>query len=209
MNVAKIIQNQGSVFSRHGSKVRHLHGATPAPTKASKKDFDYCVDLVQSRDRESYLCGLLMPHEARRAFFSIRAFNVELASVKDGSISRQIGGAQFDESGASMALKVKIQWWRSALGQIYGDNPADDQPMDSFAASMARSTWNNPIIRALDYSVQDSQLTCRFLERLIEAREQDLDIKQPETMDDVMNYAENISSSLLYLSLETTNVSSN
>jgi NADH dehydrogenase [ubiquinone] 1 alpha subcomplex assembly factor 6 len=174
-----------------------------------KKDFEYCVDLVQNRDRESYLCGLLMPHASRRSYFAIRAFNVELASIKDGSVSRQVGGAQFEEAGASLALKIRFQWWHEALNQIYSDDDTAEKPStDEFTAAMANSSWKNPIVRVLNHAVHESKLTRRFLERLLEAREADLDVRQADTMDDAMVYAESTFSSLLYLSLETTNVSS-
>lgn len=178
--------------------------------KLRKKDFEYCVDLVQNRDRESYLCGLLMPHASRRSYFAIRAFNVELASIKDGSVSRKVGGAQFDQSGASMALKIRFQWWRDALNQIYGKDESiagEKSQTDSFTAAMGNSCWHNPVVRVLDKGVHESNLTRRFLERLLEAREADLDIQQAVTMDDAMAYAESTFSSLLYLSLEITNVS--
>jgi NADH dehydrogenase [ubiquinone] 1 alpha subcomplex assembly factor 6 len=176
--------------------------------KQSKKDFEYCVDLVQNRDRESYLCGLLMPSSSRQSYFAIRALNVELASIKDGSVSRKVEGA-FDDSGGSMALKIRIQWWRQALNQIYGDVPVSTQEAASqdFLASMAHSSWKNPVVRVLDQAVHESNLTRRFLERLLEAREADLDIRQEESMDDAILYAESTFSSLFYLSLETTNVS--
>jgi len=178
--------------------------------KMSKQDFDYCVDLVQNRDRESYLCGLLMPHQSRRSYFAVRALNVELASMKDGSVSRQVGGAQFEESGASMALRIRVQWWRDAISQIYGDNPSitvGDPSNEDFLASMANSCWNNPVVRVLDHAVHESNLTRRFLERLLESREEDLDVKQQDTLDEAIAYAESTFSSLLYLSLETTDVS--
>ena len=175
--------------------------------ESSKKDFEYCVDLVQNRDREGYLCGLLMPHSSRRSYFAIRALNVELASVKDGSVSRKVGGAQFDESGASIALKIRFQWWHDALAQVYGDENDSQESKTGFAADMANTCWNNPVVRVLHDAVEEKQLTRRFLERLLDAREADLDIQQAETMDDTIAYAENIFSSLLYLSLETTDVS--
>lgn len=177
--------------------------------KLKKQDFDYCVDLVQNRDRESYLCGLLMPYESRRSYFAIRALNVELASIKDGSISRQVGGAQFEESGASMALKIRVHWWRDAISQIYnGESTTSSDPFTAgILSGMSTSCWNNPVVRALDYAVQEHNLTRRFLERLVEAREEDLDISQLESTLDALSYAESTFSSLLYLSLETTNVS--
>jgi NADH dehydrogenase [ubiquinone] 1 alpha subcomplex assembly factor 6 len=175
--------------------------------KQLKTDFEYCVDFVQNRDRESYLCGLLMPETSRRAYFAVRAFNVELASIKDGSISRKVGGAKFEESGASMALKIRVQWWREALNQIYGDSTLPQGHSQDIMESIASSYWKNPVVRMLDHAVQENQLTRRFLERLLEAREADLDVYQVDTMNDAIVYAESTSSSLLYLSLECTGVS--
>ena len=73
--------------------------------------------------------------------------------------------------------------------------------------SIIRSSWNNPVVRELDTAVHHSQLTRRFLERLVEARETDLDVRQFDTMKEQVYYAENTSSSLFYLSLECTDVS--
>ncbi len=191
-------------------RVRCMSSNLNRSKKLRKQDFEYCVDLVQNRDRESYLCGLLMPHESRRSFFAVRAFNVELASIKDGSVSRQVGGAQFEESGATMALKVRVQWWRDAIGQIYSDETSaatGDPSNDPILASMAKSCWNNPVVRVLDHAVHESNLTRRFLERLLETREEDLDVKQLDTLKEAISYAENTFSSLLYLALETTDVS--
>ena len=186
---------------------RFLSVETRRQGKLRKKDFEYCVDLVQNRDRESYLCGLLMPQASRRPYFAIRAFNVELASIKDGSVSRKVGGAQFEESGASMAIKIRMQWWRDALNSIYEDPSQDGVSKQGSTDDLANSCWNNPVVRVLDYAVHESNLTRRFLERLLEARETDLDIKQVNTVNDAIQYAESTFSSLLYLSLETTNVS--
>lgn len=176
-----------------------------------------------------------MPHESRKAYFAIRAFNVELASIKDGSVSRRLGGAQFaglEGADASLALKVRMQWWRDALNQIYdghvdGDdgataaavggssaalqNKKDDTASiesaeSTFFDSMAASYFKNPVVRVLNHAVHDKQLTRRFLERLLEAREADLETKQPETLDEAVGYADETFSSLLYLSLETCNV---
>jgi NADH dehydrogenase [ubiquinone] 1 alpha subcomplex assembly factor 6 len=125
-----------------------------------------------------------------------------------------VGGAQFDnDSGASMALKIRLQWWRQALNTIYseeedgGDTGDYSSSSDPLLDSMIRSSWNNPVVRELDTAVHQSQLTRRFLERLVEAREIDLDVRQFNTMNEQIQYAENTFSSLLYLSLECTNVS--
>mmetsp|Transcript_10876 Transcript_10876/g.25343 ORF Transcript_10876/g.25343 Transcript_10876/m.25343 type:complete len:455 (-) Transcript_10876:48-1412(-) len=179
----------------------------------STKDFRYCVDLVQNRDRESYLCGLLMPSDARKSFFAIRAWNVELASIKDGSTQKKSGGE--DNNGPTVALQVRFQWWFDALNRIY-DSPEQGQKeinVDerdyapfSVADTLAASYFKNPIVRVLDYAVHEKRLTRRFLERLSEARESDLSSQQPETSTDMVEHADNIFSSLLYLTLETVDV---
>ena len=178
----------------------------------STKDFRYCVELVQNRDRESYLCGLLMPYEARKSYFAIRAWNVELASIKDGSTRKKSGG-EGDTGGSNVALQVRFQWWWDALNQIY-ENPhqrendinENDYAPFSVSGTLAASYMKNPIVRVLNYAVHEKQLTRRFIERLSDAREVDLRNQQPETMTEMIEYADNIFSSLLYLTLETVNV---
>ena len=148
-----------------------------------------------------------MPSSSRRSYFAIRAFNVELASVKDGNVSQKLHGERFSETGSSMALRLRLQWWRAALNNIYdGSDVAALNITDPFLEDMARSSLNNPVVRELNVAVQESNLTRRFLERLLEAREANLDVPQLETMDETINYCESTFSSLLYLSLECTNV---
>lgn len=190
----------------------------PAASSRSKADHSHCVDLVRDRDMEGYLCGLLMPSRARRPYFAIRAFNVELASVKDGgaigrSNRRQSGGEHFGTD-SSLASRLRIQWWRDALGEIYGDDDEDEatrvgeEPSVGgfLASSMSASRKHNPIVRELGRAVRESGLTRRFLERMVAAREADLDVSQMATLREVMQYGEDTSSSLLYLSLECAGV---
>jgi len=177
----------------------------------STKDFRYCVELVQNRDRESYLCGLLMPSDARKSYFAIRAWNVELASIKDGSTQKKSGGGS-DSDGSNVAFQVRFQWWWDALNQIYNnsqheqnDNSVNENDYAPFSVSntLAASYLKNPIVRVLNYAVHEKDLTRRFIERLSEAR---LSSQQPDTMTEMIEYADNIFSSLLYLTLETVDV---
>lgn len=198
--------------------------------KQIKADQDYCIELVRKRDREGYrklvvvlcnfivdtgfrnlilssvawqVCGLLMPSDARKSYFAIRAFNVELASIKNVSEQRHASG----ETGSSLGLRMRMQWWRDALGQLYGDSHHIQEPSpQGFLAHTAEACWHNPVVRALYIAIEKKKLTRRFLERLLDAREADLDIQQMATMDDAKQYAEDTWSSLLYLSLECTGV---
>jgi NADH dehydrogenase [ubiquinone] 1 alpha subcomplex assembly factor 6 len=144
-----------------------------------------------------------MPAHARKSYFAVRAYNVELASVKDANEQRRASG----ETGSSLGLRMRMQWWRDALGQLYDDAPALDEPSPhGFLAHTAETCWHNPVVRALSIAIEEKDLTRRFLERLLDAREADLDIQQLATMDDATQYAEDTWSSLLYLSLECTGV---
>lgn len=137
----------------------------------------YCVELVKQHDFDAYLCGLLVPRSSRRAYFALRAFNVETALIKDVARGNALPG------------QMRMQWWREVISGIYqGKSPA------------------HPVARALCEAVQAHNLTRRWLDRLLEAREGDLGNIQPTRMEELEDYAENTASSLLYLTLEALHV---
>ena len=226
-----------------GSLRRHFPtpGQSPAPRYLStdgtkqhhhRDDHKHCVELVQSRDLDGYLCGLLMPSTAARdAYFAIRAFNVEVANVKDGgglgrrrprseaSVSSADasafggGGGDMGEMDATLASRLRMQWWRDAVAEMYEDKGEDgnDKPFEPSSAGFLSQTYSasrkhNPIVRELTRASEDVNLTRRFLDRMIDAREHDLDVQQYDTMRDLVHYGEATSSSLLYLGLECCNV---
>mmetsp|Transcript_9449 Transcript_9449/g.14584 ORF Transcript_9449/g.14584 Transcript_9449/m.14584 type:complete len:349 (-) Transcript_9449:23-1069(-) len=164
--------------------------------KQVRSDNDHCVSVVQSRDREGYLCGLLMPSSARNEYFALRAFNAELAFIKDSSERRRY--REGDDAVSSVGLQLRMQWWREALDEIFS------KQNENF--SSGKSYGKNPVVRALERAVRKSELTRRFLERMLDAREADLHIQQMKTIDNTIMYAEDSCSSLLYLLLECCNV---
>eukprot|EP00527_Entomoneis_sp_CCMP2396_P006676 CAMPEP_0198144276 /NCGR_PEP_ID=MMETSP1443-20131203/14348_1 /TAXON_ID=186043 /ORGANISM="Entomoneis sp., Strain CCMP2396" /LENGTH=291 /DNA_ID=CAMNT_0043807639 /DNA_START=281 /DNA_END=1153 /DNA_ORIENTATION=+ len=145
-----------------------------------------------------------MPTKAQKAYFVLRAFNAEIASVKEIHYARQQGGPSSSPS-QSIALQLRLQWWNNAIRQVYGDVDDVDKRnrRDPALVNLSISCWDSPIVRALYHVNQEHNLTRRFLERLVEAREEDLDLDQYETLEDAKRYAEQSVSSLLYLSLET------
>ena len=68
----------------------------------------------------------------------------------------------------------------------------------TYAASRAQ----NPVVRELTRAVDRHGLTRRFLDRLVDAREADLDLIQHPTMADLARYSEDTAAGLLYLALE-------
>lgn len=157
-------------------------------------DHRFCVDLVRTRDRENYLCGLLQPGgETREAYFAVRAFNAEIASVKD-SVSRAGG----------QAARRRMAFWREALDAVYDDDGvvSSDPP----SSSSSSSAWlRQPVVRSLRRGVRSRRLTRRRLERLVDARERDLDDDDDgglETVDDLLRYADDAGASTVLLGLE-------
>ena len=160
-----------------------------------------------------------MPSSAREAYFALRAFNVEIASIKDasqliggrsrGGTSRSSGisghsgldgGSTTSGSDPSLASRLRMQWWKDAILEIYEKkqqhskiNDANrnaheqqrNQNNDSVISSLTSSRKLNPTLRSLSNAIHTHGLTYRFLRRIMEARESDLDMIQYERLVDV------------------------
>jgi len=83
-----------------------------------------------------------MPSPSRQAYFALRAFNVEIASIKDssrllagrprgdgdgGARSRFADNEAYEGGGrgsdASLATRLRMRWWGDAISGIY-DGPS-------------------------------------------------------------------------------------
>ena len=178
-----------------------------------REDHKHCVELVQTRDSEGYLCGLLMPSTAREAYFALRAFNVEIASIKDSGMlvagrSRARTGQNTDDDGfgdSTLASRLRMQWWNDAIKGIYEEYYEPDSH-DPLLRSLVSSRKHNPTLRSLGCAIKTHGLTHRFLKRIIDAREADLDISQYESLRDMARYGEDTVSNTLYLALESVGV---
>ena len=160
-----------------------------------------------------------MPSSAREAYFALRAFNVEIASIKDasqliggrsrGGTSRSSGisghsgldGGSTYGSDPSLASRLRMQWWKDAILEIYekkqqhskindaanrnAHEQQRNQNNDSVISSLTSSRKLNPTLRSLSNAIHTHGLTYRFLRRIMEARESDLDMIQYERLVDV------------------------
>ncbi|KAG7395094.1 NADH dehydrogenase (ubiquinone) complex I, assembly factor 6 [Phytophthora boehmeriae] len=135
-------------------------------------------DSVMKLDYDGYLCGLLLPIKTRPSYFAIRALNVEVATIKDSVHSNHVTG------------KIRMQWWRDRILDLYAV-PVGERPQQSTA-----------LLQGLDAAIQEHDLTRRWFERLLDARDQDLDRDEVHSVRELEVYAEQTASSLLYLTLE-------
>ena len=134
------------------------------------------AQMVRSGDRDRFLCAMFAPAQHREALFSLYAFNLEIARIRE-SVSEPLIG------------QMRLQWWRDALSSmIQGKTP------------------HHPVAEALAETRSTYHLTSSYFDSLLESREADMTDDQPQDMASLMAYAEGTSAPLIRLSLEVLNV---
>jgi phytoene synthase len=132
----------------------------------------YCARQVRRLDRDRYLTCLFAPAARRQGLFALYAFNLEVARTAEVVSEPMLG-------------KIRLQWWRDALEEIHAGRPRRHEVIEPLAAA----------VRAYG-------LTRAHFERLIEAREFDLEQEPPESLAGLEDYAEATSAGLVLLALE-------
>ncbi|KAI0221745.1 NADH dehydrogenase (ubiquinone) complex I, assembly factor 6, partial [Lamellibrachia satsuma] len=127
-------------------------------------------------DYENFLATLLLPKTARRAAFAIRAFNVEIAQIRDLVSERNIA-------------MMRIQFWKGTLDKIYQGVPPE-----------------TPVAIELAKAVKQHKLSKQWFARVLEAREDNLYDKHYHNLKEVEHYGEQTVSSIIYLILESLDV---
>jgi phytoene synthase len=123
-----------------------------------KIDYEYCAALVREADRDRFLATLFAPSEHRDALFSLYAFNVEIARVRD--LARE-----------PMPGEIRLQWWREVLsGERDGEAAA------------------HPVASALRETLARYGFVATPLLELIDARTFDLYDEPMATIDDLELY---------------------
>ena len=147
----------------------------PRPDRTESRQADeltYCARQVRRFDHDRFLTCLFAPAGAREDLFALYAFNHEIAKVAE-VVSEPMAG------------QIRIQWWREALDGLYAGTPRKHQVAEPLAAAIRRHDLSRD----------------RF-ERLLDARERDLDSDPPATLDALEAYAGETSATLVELALE-------
>ncbi len=132
----------------------------------------YCRNQVRRLDHDRYLTGLFAPAGRRADIFALYAFNLEIAKTAELVSEPMIG-------------RIRLEWWREAIAEIYEGQPRAHE-----------------VVAALSPSIRECHLTRDYFERLIAAREIDLDDWQPDTLEALEDYARETSVPLVSLALE-------
>lgn len=134
--------------------------------------FAYCAEQVKRYDGDRYATVLFAPEASRPALFSLYAFNLEIAKTREVVTQPMIG-------------QIRLQWWRETLDGVFDGAPR-----------------GHAVALALAGVVRAAGLDRRLFDRLIDTREADLEEAAPETLADLLTYAEGTSSTLTLLALQ-------
>ncbi|MBK1697755.1 phytoene/squalene synthase family protein [Rhodovibrio salinarum] len=136
----------------------------------------YCAEQIRANDHDRFLTCLFAPAGAREDLFALYAFNLEIAKVAE-VVSEPMAG------------QIRIQWWREALDGLYSGAPRKHQVAEPLSAAIRRH-----------------DLSRDLFERLLDARERDLDTDPPATLEDLEGYATETSATLVELACEVLGV---
>ena len=150
---------------------------------SSSSDLAYAVASVRDHDPSGYLPGRLLPDkQMQTAYYAVRNFWVE-TGLRFGSTARVPPNASPAEH---------LEWWQQGINLLFfqGDLPSDD--------------WDHPTLRLLK-SLLDRDVPWKkdHFDEILDGRRQDLDIKQYETLDELVHHAEQSCGSLSELVLES------
>jgi NADH dehydrogenase [ubiquinone] 1 alpha subcomplex assembly factor 6 len=172
----KIRQSLCRGAPRYSPQFFSSSSSSSSPDAASAAE---CDRLVKLYDYENYMCSLFLPPDVRRSILALRAYNVELATVRDATRGNALTG------------RLRFQFWKDTLDRACSTTPTD-----------TRVDFSSPVQRSLYDAVQAHGLNQRFLNRLLVAREKELENEELSDMGDFEEYAEAVGSSLMYLSLQ-------
>ena len=129
--------------------------------------------MVRRHDRDRFLTTLFAPAAERQALLALYAFNHEVAKTREVVSEPMLG-------------RIRLQWWRDSLDQIYAGAPAR----------------RHEVVGPLAAAIERRALTRGHFDALIDARERDLEDAPPESLATLEAYAESSSAPLVLLALE-------
>jgi phytoene synthase len=155
--------------------VNEVRWKTPVPERRSARAdrLSPVAALVRRHDRDRFQTVLFAPAARREALFALYAFNYEIARVRESVTEPMIG-------------QIRLQWWREAIA----------------AAFEGGHVRNHIVVEPLTAIIRQLALSRAHFERLINARETDLDDDPPASLAALEDYAEATSARLVYLALE-------
>lgn len=128
---------------------------------------------VRRHDRDRFIGTLFAPSDRRDDLCALYAFNLEIARVREAVREPMMG-------------RVRLQWWRDTLEAIYS----------------GAAPPKHPVAEPLAEAIKGRGLSRLHFERLLDAREADMNDEPPADLAALEDYAEGTSAALTALALE-------
>src|SRR5438552_2414075 len=144
--------------------VKVIGGKTPARDRRSARTdrLSPVAALVRRHDRDRFQTVLFAPAARREALFALYAFNYEIARVRERVSEPTLG-------------RIRLEWWREIIAAAYADSPVR----------------RHDVVEALTDAIRGhGPPTREHFDRLIDAREKDLDDEAPTSLAALEDYAE-------------------
>src|SRR3984893_15166290 len=155
--------------------VKAIGGKTPARDRRSARTdrLSPVAALVRRHARDRFQTVLFAPAARREALFALYAFNHEIARVRERVSEPTLG-------------RIRLEWWREIIAAAYEGGPVR----------------RHDVVEALTDTIREHGPTREHFDRLIDAREKDLDDAAPTSLAALEDHAEAVSGRLIYLALE-------
>lgn len=134
-------------------------------------DRDYCAARVRDLDSDRYVTALFAPDSRRADLLALYAFNLELGLSRETVTESALG-------------RMRLQWWREAVGDCYAGN-----------------TRQHHVLQALAGAIERHGLPQHLFDRILEGREMDFDVSRPDSLEQMVAYAESTSGALNMLAV--------
>jgi NADH dehydrogenase [ubiquinone] 1 alpha subcomplex assembly factor 6 len=128
---------------------------------------------LRQHDRDRYLTTLFAAPERRVPLTALYAFNFEVAKTREVTREPLLG-------------RIRLQWWRESIDAIYRGLPLRQ----------------HEVVEPLAAAIRRHDLTRCHFDRLIDAREGDLEDEPPVSLAELESYAEDTAARLVRLALE-------
>ena len=138
-------------------------------------DITFCGREIRSSDPDRFRISMFEPSGLRSHIWAILAFNQEIAKTREVVTETQIG-------------HIRLQWWRERIAELYQKQYGPWQ--------------NNKILKDLYEAIHNFNLTKDHFDKLIYAREFDLEDVPPADMNGLINYADYTTAPLIKLITE-------
>jgi len=147
-------------------------------------DLQQAITLVQKHDPAGYLPGRLLPLPLMQvAYFAVRGFWIEtgLRFTKSSSSTSTVGNN-------ALTPHERLEEWQAGIFQLFASEDTNN-PIDNNPTLRLLQTTRNLIKERQSQSDSQHWQQSQF-DTILQGRRMDLDVKQYDTMEDLIHHAE-------------------